>query len=95
MTDKLKSYSAAKREVMPLVGHIDDRYQNNRCEASHQQTRNQERQMRRFKSQGQAQRFLACHGIVNNLFRVGRHLMKPKNYRLLRDRVFYEWGRAY
>ncbi len=94
VTDKLKSYSAAKREVMPLVGHINNRYENNRCEASHQRTRNQERQMRRFKSHGQAQRFLTCHGVVNNLFQVGRHLMKAENYRLLRDRAFEEWDRA-
>jgi putative transposase len=50
--------------------------------------------MRKFKSQGQAQRFLSCHGIVNNLFRLGRHLMKASNYRDFRDRAFVEWDRA-
>jgi putative transposase len=50
--------------------------------------------MRKFTSQGQAQRFLSCHGVVNNLFRLGRHLMKANNYRVLRDRAFVEWGRA-
>jgi len=94
ITDKLKSYSAAKREVMPTVEHVHDRYENNRCELSHQPTRSQERQMRCFKSQGHAQRFLACHGIVNNLFRLGRHLMKAKNYRALRDHAFVEWEQA-
>ena len=48
--------------------------------------------MRKFKSQGHAQRFLACHGVVNNLFRLGRHLMKASNYRIFRDRVFVEWA---
>ena len=49
-TDKLRSYSAARREVMPSVVHRKDRYANNRVEVSHQHTREQERQMRRFKS---------------------------------------------
>jgi putative transposase len=50
--------------------------------------------MRKFKSEGQAQRFLSCHGIVNNLFRLGRHLLKAPNYRTLRARAFKEWGRV-
>ncbi|MCP4271630.1 MAG: IS6 family transposase [Gammaproteobacteria bacterium] len=91
VTDKLKSYSAAKREVMPSVEHSTQQYENNCCELSHQPTRQQERQMRRFKSQKHAQIFLACHGIVNNLFRIGRHMMKAKNYRTLRNRSFNEW----
>ena len=79
---------------MPSVKHVHDRYENHRCELSHQPTRSQERQMRRFKSQHHAQRFLACHGVENNLFRLGRHLMKASNYRTLRDRSFVEWERA-
>ena len=73
VTDKLKSYSAAKRELMPSVDHSTQQNDNNGCELSHQPSRQQERQMRRFKSQGQAQRFLSCHGVVNNMFRLGRH----------------------
>ena len=91
VTDKLKSYSAAKRETIPRVEHSTQQYENNRCELSHQPTRHQEQQMRRFKSQGQAQRFLSCSGVVNNLFRLGRHLIKAGNYRILRDRAFAEW----
>lgn len=94
VTDKLRSYSAAKREIMPSVDHSTQQYENNRCELSHQPGRQQERQMRRFKSQGQAQRFLSCHGIVNNLFRLGRHMLKAKNYRTFRDRAFNEWTRV-
>ena len=94
VTDKLRSYSAAKRDLMPRVEHSTQQYENNRCELSHQPSRQQERQMRRFKSQHQAQRFLTCHGVVNNLFRLGRHLMRAKNYRVLRDRAFVEWERA-
>ena len=94
VTDKLRSYSAAKRDLMPSVEHSTQQYENNRCELSHQPSRQQERQMRRFKSQHQAQRFLTCHGVVNNLFRLGRHLMRAKNYRVLRGRAFVEWERA-
>jgi len=50
--------------------------------------------MRKFKSQGQAQRFLACHGVVNNLFRLGRHSMKASHYRVFRDRAFVDRGRV-
>ena len=61
VTDKLRSYDAARKEVMSSVIHDQDRYANNRAEDSHQHTRQQERQMRRFKSPGQAQRFLSVH----------------------------------
>lgn len=95
VTDKLRSYSAAKWEIMPCVAHSTQQHENNRCELSHQPSRQQERQMRRFKSQGQAQRFLSCHGIVNNLFRLRRYLMKASNYRIFRKRVFAECTSIY
>jgi len=82
VTDKLRSYSAAKKEILPSVVHRQDRYQNNRAEVSHQPTRQRERQMRRFKSARHAQRFLSAHGPINNLFQLGRHLMKATHYRL-------------
>jgi putative transposase len=88
VTDKLRSYGAARKEVLPDVMHDDDKWQNNRAEVSHQPTRQQERQRRRFKSPGQAQRFLSVHGCINNLFRLGCHRMKAAYYRLFRDRAF-------
>jgi len=94
VTDKMRSYSAARREIMPSVAHSTQQYENNRCELSHQPGRQQERQMRRFKSHGQAQRFLSCHGTINNLFRLGRHKMQADNYRILRERAFSEWTRV-
>jgi putative transposase len=69
ITDKLASYAAAKREVMPGVEHRQHKGLNNRAEVSHQPTRRRERIMKRFKSAGQAQRFLAAHDQVANLFR--------------------------
>jgi putative transposase len=94
ITDKLRSYSAAMKELIPDVEHSTKQYENNRCELSHRPSRQQERQMRKFKSQGQAQRFLSCHGVVNNLFKLGRHLMKANNYRFIRDKSFIEWNMA-
>ena len=91
LTDKLKSYSAAHREVFPSVEHRTGQYENNRAEVSHQHNREQERQMRRFKSLAQAQRFLYVHGQVQNLFHVGRNHLKSVHYRLLRDRAFLDW----
>src|ERR1700682_5106401 len=81
ITDKLKSYSAAKAEVMPGVEHLQQKYQNNRAENSHQPTRLRERVMRRFKSAGHAQRFLAAFGIITSHFRVARHLCTAHGYR--------------
>ena len=91
VTDKLRSYRAAHRAVMPSVAHRTDRYENNRAEVSHQPTRQRERQMRRFKTAAHAQRFLSVHGLVLNLFRVGRHLLRSAHQRLLRMRAFAEW----
>ena len=91
VTDKLGSYSVAHRALIPAVEHIREKGSNNRAENSHQATRQRERQMRRFKSAGHMQRFLAAHGPINNLFRVGRHLMKAKYYRIMRDRGFALW----
>ena len=92
VTDKLGSYAAAHRRVMPSVPHDTSRYANNRAEVSHQPTRQRERQMRRFKSAAQAQRFLSVHGVILNLFRVGRHLLRLANHRMLRARSFVAWS---
>ncbi len=81
-----------KRTIMPSVIHDTGRYKNNRAEVSHQPTRQRERQMRRFKSPAQAQRFLSVHGITQNLFRVGRHLLRAANQRMLRARAFLVWN---
>ena len=94
VTDKLKSYDAAHRSIMPSVDHNTERYANNLAEVSHQPTRRRERQMRRFKSAGQAQRFLSVHGVILNFFRFSRHRMSSKNYRWLRARALKDWNAA-
>ena len=92
VTDKLKSYPAALREMGCKVPHDTTRYHNNIAENSHQKTRQQQRQMRQFKSVHQAQRFLSYHGIINNHFRQQRHLLKARHYRFFRDRAFDGWS---
>ena len=94
ITDKLKSYAAASRTILPGVAHDTQQYANNRAEISHQPTRMRERQMRRFKSRRQAQRFLSLHGVVRNLFCVARHLLRSTHQRLLRSRSFEVWRKV-
>ena len=91
ITDKLRSYGAAKAEVLPGVEHLQQKYQNNRAENSHQPTRLREKVMRRFKSASHAQRFLSAFGIITSHFRVGRHLYKAHRYRELMKSRFAVW----
>ena len=92
ITDQLRSYAEAYRTAMPSVVHSTRQYENNRAELSHQPTRQRERQMRRFKSAAHLQRFVSVHGIVQNLFRVGRHLLRAVHHRLLRTKAFVAWN---
>ncbi len=91
ITDKLKSYAAAKREILPGVEHRQHRYLNNRAENSHQPTRQRERQMQRFKSPGHAQRFLSAHGPIVQHFRPRRHRFAAPAYRQEMQRRFQSW----
>ncbi len=94
VTDKLRSYGVAHRELIPETIHDTSQYANNRAELSHQPTRVRERGMRRFKSVKQAQRFLNIHAAVYNLFNLGRHLVSAKTYRFFRLRAFAYWKSA-
>lgn len=94
VTDKLRSYGVAHREIIPDAFHTNDRYANNRAEQSHEATRVRERGMRRFKSVMQAQRFVTIHAAVSNLFNLGRHLVSAGHYRNLRKGAFSEWSGA-
>src|SRR5918911_1542400 len=92
ITDKLASYGAAKGEVMPSVEHRRHKGLNNRAENSHQPTRRRERQMKRFKSPGQAQRFLSAHDGINNLFPLRRDHITASQYRAARTQAFQTWA---
>src|ERR1700740_2257136 len=91
VTDKLKSYAAAKRQILPHVEHRQSRYLNNRAEVSHQPTRRRERQMQRFKSARHAQRFLSNHSRIHNHFQLRRHRLSASDHRQARDIAFLTW----
>jgi putative transposase len=99
VTDKLRSYGVAHREVIPETIHSTKQYENNRAEQSHEPTKVRERGMgwsdiSGFKSTKQAQRFLGAHAAVSNLFNLGRHKVRAEHYRDLRVSAFAQWGRA-
>ena len=91
ITDKLRSYAAAKREIMPGVEHRQHKGLNNRAENSHQPTRRRERIMKRFKSPRQLQRFVSIHDPIANLFHFPRHALSASDYRALRADALNAW----
>jgi len=91
VTEKLRSYAAAKREVLPGVEHRQSRYLNNRAEVSHQPTRRRERQMQRFKSARHAQRFLSTPARIHNHFQLRRHRLTAHEHRAARDAALRTW----
>lgn len=91
VTDKLKRYEAAKKQVMPGVEHRQHKGLNNRAENSHQPTRVRERRMRRFKSPGQAQRFLSAFGPIRDYFHPKQHQLRAKRYRAQLRQRFQDW----
>ncbi len=91
ISDKLASYRAAQRDVLPSVEHRRHKGRNNRAENSHQPTRERERRMRRFTSPGHAQRFLAAYGPIAAHFRPRRHRLTATAYRQHRDHAFAAW----
>src|SRR3954447_10170870 len=92
ITDKLGSYSAAKKELLPSVEHRQHKRAGNRAENSHQPTRQRERTMRRFKSAGHAQRFLAAQGPIREHFCPRRHRLGAKRYRVVLQERFAVWN---
>jgi putative transposase len=92
ITDKLKSYGAAKHEILPGVEHRQSRYLNNRYENSHRPTRQREYRMQGFKSAGHAQRFLSAYGPITQHFRPRRHLLSASAYREEMKNRFESWA---
>jgi len=92
ITDKLKSYGAAKREILPGVEHRQHKGLNSRAENSHQPTRLREKKMRRFKSAKQAQRFLCAFGPISGHFQPRRHGLRAGEYRTILRRRFLVWN---
>ncbi|GLS21119.1 hypothetical protein GCM10007874_41360 [Labrys miyagiensis] len=94
VTDRLRSYDAAIRELGLSARHDPTRRQNNRAENSHQPTRRRERKTQRFKSPGSAQRFLSAHAAVHNTFNIERHLVSRRSLKSLRAAAMDEWHRV-
>jgi putative transposase len=91
VTDGLRRYGIAQRELRPDSKHRTSRYLNNRAENSHRPTRRRERQMQRFKSPQQAQRFLSAHAMIHGHFRPRRHPMHAGDYRRARAKALRIW----
>ena len=94
ITDKLRSYDAAKIEMGLTARHERGLRKNNRAENSHQPVRRREFKMQRFKSPGSAQHFLSVHAAVHNNFNVQRHLISRTTLRVLRGAAIETWRRA-
>jgi transposase-like protein len=94
VTDRLRSYGAAKAEIGLSARHERGLRKNNRAENSHQPTRRRERKMQRFKTPGSAQRFLSVHAAVQDTFNVPRHLRSRRTLRIFRDEAFRTWRAA-
>ncbi len=94
VTDDLRSYSAAARDLGVESRYERGRWKNNRAENSHQPTRRREHKMQRFKSPGSAQKFLAIHAAVYNTFNVQRHLTPAQTHRTLRAAAMSTWREA-
>ena len=91
VTDKMRSYGAAKRELIPTVEHRQHRGLNNRAENSHRPTRTRERRMGRFKSPGGAQRFLAAFEPIRGYFHPHQHQHSASDYRATMIQRFADW----
>jgi len=94
VTDKLRTYAAAKQKILPDVEHRQSRYLNNRAENSHQSTRVRERQMKRFQSPEHAQRFLSVFESINASFYIRRHLLSAASYCRRLKQAFHLWHKT-
>ena len=94
VTDKLRSYGAAKAQIGLSARHEQGLRKNNRAENSHQPARRRERKMQRFKSPRSAQRFLAVHAAVYNTFNIQRHLISRRTLRRFRANAMEQWQAA-
>ncbi|MGW0564938.1 IS6 family transposase [Streptomyces sp. NPDC003016] len=94
VTDKLRSYGAAHREVMPSAEHRSSKYLNKRAENSHQPTRRRERAIRRFTSPGHAQRSPSAFSGIPPRFRPRHHLLTTRDYRTETTHRFTTWRQA-
>ena len=91
VTDKLRSYGAAMKELGNAESHENSRWLNNRAENSHQPFRRRERAMLRFRQMKSLQKFAAVHSSVHNHFNKERHLYTRGNFKHNRATALAEW----
>ncbi|WP_223478521.1 IS6 family transposase [Oricola indica] len=91
MTDWLRSYGVALRKLGLDRRHEMGGRMNNCAEISHQPARQRERQRRRFRSPGSAQKFLSTHAAVYNQFKIQRHLVSRRTMKNFRAEAFVKW----
>src|ERR1700730_5415229 len=94
VTDKLRSYGAALREIGFSGLHEQGLRANNRAENSDQPVRRRKRKMQGFKSAKSAQRFVSVHAAVSKTFNVERHLMSRPTHRQFRTAPHQSWSDA-
>ena len=94
VTDRLRAYGAAARELGLAAEHVQAKRNNNCVEGSHVPIQLRERKMQGFRSPGSAQRFLAAQAAVANTFTIGRHLLSAKLHRQFRSDAFTAWRKA-
>jgi putative transposase len=94
VTDKLRSYASAFRQLGLTCPHEQGIRRNNRAENSHQVVRRRERKLQRFKSARSAQRFLSMHAAVHNTFNLQRHLVSRSTLRKFRADATAQWKSA-
>ncbi len=91
VTDRLRSYGAAMREIGNEARQETGRWLNNRAENSHQPFRRRERAMARFRSSKSLQKFASIHASVHNHFNQDRHLNSRQVFKLHRSAALAEW----
>ncbi len=91
VTDRLRSYRAAMREIGNEARQVTGRWLNNRAENSHQPFRRRERAMAKFWSAKSLQKFASIHSSIHNQFNQERHLYNRENFKLNRSVALAEW----
>ncbi len=91
VTDKLRSYGAALKEIGIGAKHETGRWLNNRAENSHLPFRRRERAMLRFRHMRSLQKFASIHASVSNHFNQERHLYSRQNFKANRAAALAEW----
>jgi putative transposase len=92
VTDKLRSYGAARSGMGMIVEHRQHKGLNNRAENSHQPPRRRGRIMKRFQSTRHLQRFVSIHDTIANLFHFPRHSLSACEHRALRSEAMIVWN---